>query len=447
MKISDTSDSLDDLLNFGHKLISLALQAGAEQAEVYGMVGRSVDIDLRKDAVDLASESFHHGLGLRAAIAGGVGFSSTSDMSLLQYVANSAVLSARARGRDESWRSLPVPGKVLHPEGIFDSRLQEIGPEECLDMAESMLSGCRAVRGAEPVSGSVACACGSHFVINSLGMQLVETSTLMHASIETIAKGLDVATGSDFLFSRSYQPSLEGVGRAAAEQACSSLGAVKAESGTYDVLLNPLAVAELLDYTLLPAVSADNVQKGRSSLRGRLGECVSAESFLIVDDGLLSGGVDSSAFDGEGVPSQRTVLIEDGILKGYLYDSYTAGKEGTKSTGNAVRAGYSGLPSVGVRNLIVGSRESRDLRAETNGIVVGSLIGAHTANPISGDFSVEAKNAFLIAPGEVARPIGSLMLAGNFFELLKDIKVGRDVRVVGAIVTPTVKVRMKVVGS
>jgi PmbA protein len=157
--------------------------------------------------------------------------------------------------------------------------------------------------------------------------------------------------------------------------------------------------------------------------------------------------VDSSAFDGEGVPSQRTVLIQDGILRGYLYDSYTAGKEGTKSTGNAVRAGYTGLPSVGIRNLMVGSRESRDLLAETNGIVVGSLIGAHTANPISGDFSVEAKNAFLIAPGEVARPVGSLMLAGNFFELLKHIEVGRDVRVVGAIVTPTVKVRMKVVGS
>ncbi|MDD4652401.1 MAG: TldD/PmbA family protein [Methanothrix sp.] len=447
MKISDTSDSLDGLLNFGHKLISLALQEGAEQAEVCGMIGRSVDIDLRRDAVDLASESFHRGLGLRAVIAGGVGFSSTSDMSLLPYVAKSAVLSARARGRDESWRSLPEPKEVVHPEGIFDTRLQEIGPEDCLDLAESMLSGCRAVRGAEPVSGSVACASGSHFVLNSLGMQLVEASTLMHASMETIAHGSDVATGSDFYFARSYSPSLEDVGRAAGEQACSSLGAVKAESGTYDVLLRPLAVAELLDYTLLPAVSADNVQKGRSSLRGRVGERVSAESLLIADDGLLSGGIDSSAFDGEGVPSQRTAIIEDGVLMGYLYDSYTAGKEGTKSTGNAVRAGYTGVPSVGIRNLIVGSRAGRDLLAETKGIVVNSLIGAHTANPISGDFSVEAKNAFLIAPGQASKPIGSLMLAGNFFELIKDIEVGRDVRAVGAIVTPTVRVRMKVVGS
>jgi PmbA protein len=447
MKISDTSDSLDALLNYGHKLISLALQEGAEQAEVYGMIGRSVDIDLRRDAVELASESFHRGLGLRAAIAGGVGFSSTSDMSLLQYVANSAVLSARARGRDESWRSLPLPKEVVHPQGIFDLRLQEVGPEECLDAARSMLSGCRSVKDAEPVAGGVACACGTHFVINSLGMRLMEDSTHMHASLETIARGADVATGSDFYISRCYKPSLEEVGRAAAEQARASLGGIKAESGIYDVLLKPLAAAELLDYTLLPAITADNVQKGRSSLRGRVGEKISSENLVIVDDGLLPGGLDSSAFDGEGVPSQRTVLIDEGILRGYLYDSYTAGKEGLASTGNAVRSGYTGVPGVGIRNLIVSSREPQDLLAETKCLLVGGLIGAHTANPISGDFSVEAKNAFLIGPGEVARPIRSLMLTGNFFELLKDIEVGRDVRVVGGIVTPTVKVRMLVVGS
>ena len=447
MKISDTSDSIDALLDYGRKLLSIALQEGAEQAEVFGMTGRSVDIDLRRDVVELASESFYRGLGLRAVVAGAVGFSCTSDMSLLLSVAKSAVVSARARGADESWRSLPLPEKVVRPEGIFDQRLERIGPEECLDNAQSLLSGCRSVKEAEPVAGGVACVCGSDFVINSQGIELLETSTLMHASIETIARAADVATGSEFCNSRCYQPSFEDVGRAAAEMARSSLGGCRAESGTFDVLIKPMAIAELLEYTLLPALAADNVQKGRSTLRGRAGEKISSESLVIVDDGLLSGGLDSSAFDGEGVPSQRTVLIDEGILKGYLYDSYTAGKEGVPSTGNAVRSGYSDVPRVGIRNLIVSSPDPRDLLAETKGYLVNGLIGAHTANPISGDFSVEAKNAFFIAPGEEARPIRSLMLAGNFFDLLKDIEIGRDVRAVGAIVTPTVKVRMKVVGS
>ena len=351
------------------------------------------------------------------------------------------------RGLDESWRSLPHIDKVRRPKGIFDSALEQIGPEECLDLAASMLRGCENVKGAEPVSGGVTCVCSTDFVVNSNGIELQETATLMHASMETIAKGTDVATGSEFQISRTIQPSLENVGKAAAEMAVASLAGAKAESGTFDVLLKPLAYAELMENTIIPALCADTVQKGRSSLKGRVGETISSESLRVIDDGLLSGGMGSSAFDGEGVPSQKTELIDKGVLKGFLYDSYTGGKSGIKSTGNAVRSGYADLPHVGIRNLIISSSDSHDLLTETKGYVINGLIGAHTANPISGDFSVEAKNCFFVAPGEDTKSIRSLMIAGNVFELLKDIEVGTDLRVLGAIVTPTVKLRMKVVGS
>jgi len=203
----------------------------------------------------------------------------------------------------------------------------------------------------------------------------------------------------------------------------------------------------LLESTLLPSFSADRVQKGRSALAGREGMTIAEEGLQIVDSGLLSGGMASSAFDGEGVPSQETVLVKDGVLQGFLYDSYAAGKSGVQSTGNAVRSGYSDMPRVGIRNLIISSPAACNLQEESKGLLVGGLIGAHTANPISGDFSVEAKNSFLIAPDESARPIRSLMLAGNIFELLKEIQIGNDHRAVGSIVAPTVKVRMKAVGS
>lgn len=78
------------------------------------------------------------------------------------------------------------------------------------------------------------------------------------------------------------------------------------------MLLRPLAAAELLEGTLLTSLEADNVQKGRSSLRGRVGEMIASEDFMLIDDGLLPAGIDSSAFDGEGVPSQRTVLVDGG---------------------------------------------------------------------------------------------------------------------------------------
>jgi PmbA protein len=425
----------------------MAEREGAAEAEVFGVVGRSVDVDLRKNEIELASESFHRGLGLRAVVNGAVGFSSTSDMDRLPEVARSAVKSARARGADESWRSLPLPEIVRKPEHIFDPLLEKITPESCLDIAMGMLLGSSQVEGTKPLSGGVTCVSGIEFVLNSHGVELSEKGTVMQASMETISRGEDVATGSEFHNSRLLKSDLQDVGRDAAKMAKSSLGGIKAENGTVDVLLKPLAFVELLEYTFVPSISSDNVQKGRSPLANKLGERIAPESLRIVDDGLLSGGMGSSAFDGEGTPSQSTVVVEEGRLMGFLYDSYSAGKEGTRSTGNAARSGYSEIPRVSIRNLIVGSEEPHDLLSDTRGVLVNSLIGAHTANPISGDFSVEARNSFYVAPGEAARPIRSLMLAGNIFELLKEIDVGTDVRTVGSVVTPTVRVSMKVVGS
>ncbi|VVB64102.1 Zinc metalloprotease TldD [uncultured archaeon] len=425
----------------------MAERAGAKEAEVFGTAGRSVDVDLRKNQIELASESFHQGLGLRAVVRGAVGFSSTSDMTKLEAVAEAAVRSARARGSDESWRSLPLPEAVQTPRNIFDVTIDRIAPEDCLDLARQMLSGCQEVKSVEPASGGVACVSGMEFVVNSWGIELSEKGTSMHASMEAIAKGNDVATGTEFHNSRLLDTDLYGVGKAAAEMAISSINGSKAQGGIYDVILKPVAFVELLEYAFVPSIFADNVQKGRSHLAVHLGEKIGSDHLGIIDDGLLSGGMGTTAFDGEGVASKSNVVIEKGVLKRFLYDSYTAGKDGLKSTGNAVRSGYSDVPRLGLRNLIVGSEHAFDLLEETKGMLVNGFIGAHTANPISGDFSVEARNSFFVSPGEALRPITSMMLAGNIFDLLKDLDVGTDVRAVDAVVTPSVRARMKVVGS
>ena len=71
MKTSDTSDRSSSLIEHAHRLLTLAEREGAEEAEVFGIYGHSANIDLRKDVIELASESFHAGLGLRAVVLGG----------------------------------------------------------------------------------------------------------------------------------------------------------------------------------------------------------------------------------------------------------------------------------------------------------------------------------------------------------------------------------------
>jgi len=441
------TENIIEVIEGADRLLVLAKRAGAEEAEVFGGLVRSMDVDLRKDKVEMASEAYHSGLGLRAVINGAVGFSSTNDLSKLEVTAKSAVRAARARVKDEKWRSLPGKDRFSRPKDVFDPRMEEIGSDVCLDRAMSMLDGCMSVPGAEPSSGGVTCIAAVDLIVNSNGVEETEKGTFFHASLDTVARrGESLVTGYEFENSRQLQEGLEEIGRTAAELAKRSLDGQKGETGEFEVILAPLAFSELLEYALVPSICADSVQKGRSSLAGRIGESVAAVGLKIVDDGLLGGGMASSAIDGEGVPSQRTTVIGDGVLKSFLYDSYTAGKDGIRSTGNGMRGGYSAVPHVGTRNLIVSGDTSDVLEDTKQGFLVNGLIGAHTANPVSGDFSVEGKNVFRVEDGEVGRPVRSLMLAGNIFDLLCRVELGEDTRAIGSVVTPSVKVKMKVVG-
>jgi len=172
-----------------------------------------------------------------------------------------------------------------------------------------------------------------------------------------------------------------------------------------------------------------------------------------VDDGLLEGGLNTSSFDDEGVPSQRTPLIDRGVLIGFLYDHYRASKEEVESTGNAVRpASYASTPVIEPSNLVVkpSSLSPEGLLAETGrGFYVPYVQGAHSSNPESGEFSVVAAPVWLVEKGSLARPVRSIMLAGTVYGLLENLSgLASNVRAFGSLVAPWVSVEeVRVIGG
>jgi PmbA protein len=242
--------------------------------------------------------------------------------------------------------------------------------------------------------------------------------------------------------SRNFDIDFLKIGASAASLARNSLNAVPIESQTCDVLLGPYAFSELVESTLLYSVTAESVQKGRSGLADKLGKQIASQKLTMVDDGLMDKGLGTSSFDDEGTPCGQTAIISDGVLESFLYDCYTAGKDKRESTGNAIRGSYTMSPKVGPHNVRLVYPRS-DVFAETkDGVYVNSLIGAHTANPITGDFSVECRNSFIVKDGQKTSPIKSMMLSGNIFEFLNKLDgMGRDDRMVGVVISPTVKVR------
>jgi PmbA protein len=220
------------------------------------------------------------------------------------------------------------------------------------------------------------------------------------------------------------------------------LGAAPVATRKAVVLLDPYVATGFLGL-IGPALTGEAVQKGRSLFAGKVGERVASDKITIIDDGLLGGGIASAPFDGEGVPTSRTILVKKGDLRGYLHNTYTAAKDGVQSTGNGVRSSFKGTPEVGMTNFYIEAGQipvEQLIKDISSGIYVTEVMGMHTANPISGDFSVGV-SGLLIENGELTRPVRGMAMGGNIIELLENIDaVGNDLHFFIGKGSPTLRV-------
>ena len=169
------------------------------------------------------------------------------------------------------------------------------------------------------------------------------------------------------------------------------------------------------------------------------------------DNGVLPGGLGSREFDDEGIPTRVNTVIERGILKTFLYDTYTAYKEGKESTGNALRS-YWSAPTPAPNNLIlkVGDCSFDELISDVKeGIYIVTTIGEWLSNPVSGQLNATVTHGYLIKNGELTQPIGGFSISSNFYELIRS-KVellGKDLENYGSSYSPPVKVSEIIVAS
>jgi PmbA protein len=428
-----------DYHEIAEKALRLAGKMGSDETEVYISSGTSTSSDIRRNAVESAYEKHHLGVGIRCVVRGAVGFASTNVFDDLENTVRNAIDSARIRPADPEWPGLPSVHDYPEVKGLFSGKVNGMSLEECIASTMQMVEGVSSVKGVLATSGSFSRSTDSYLIMNSNGVDIGEKSTSISGFVDVITTGEDIATAYDFDMSRDLDIDFYGIGLKAATLAADSRAGIEIEGGKKDIVFHPFALSDLIQNAFIPSIDADNIQKGRSSLAGKTGELIAAESLSITDDGTLKGGSGSSVSDDEGFPSRKTPVISNGVLDSYLYDSYTAGKAGVESTGNATRGSYASLPGIGTTNLVFSHPPSDIISKIDDGVFINTVIGAHTANHISGDFSVEARNAFVIKHGEIEAPVNSLMVSGNIFELLSGIRgAGKDVRKVGGIILPSI---------
>ena len=434
-------------LTIAESAVQKVRAAGAVMAEAYLLSSKDLSIEVRNGEVETMKLAEDRGLGLRVITGGRVGFAYTTEFSAggLDQVAHQALANGANTEPDEFY-TLPEISAKYPDLDIYDQAIRASTVENKIKMAVEMENTARAFDKRIKIieSSSYQDAEIEVSVVNSLGMQAHYQGAYCGIYLSLVAgEGEDSQTGFALKYGLKFadiDPVL--IGKKAAERAVRMLGAKPVKSQRAVVVLDPYIATSFLGL-LSPALSGEAVQKGRSLFAGKVGQKVASDLVTVVDDGRLPGGIASAPFDGEGVPTSETILIEGGQLQGFLHNTYTAAKEGIRSTGNGVRGSFKSTPEVGTTNFFIrpGRAGAEQIIKEVkNGLYVTEVMGMHTANPISGDFSLGAAGIW-IENGEFTKPVRGVAIAGNIMDLLGSVDaVGSDLEFFGVKGAPTLRV-------
>ncbi|ACB08560.1 TldD/PmbA family protein [Thermotoga sp. RQ2] len=277
-------------------------------------------------------------------------------------------------------------------------------------------------------------------ITNTLGLNVESQMDGGFLFAMAIARDTNPRSGSWYELARVPEElDPEEIGKRAAEEAISLIGSKTIPSGKYPVLMRNTALLDLMEM-FIPMISAENVQKNLSPLKGKLGEQVGNPAVSIKDLPYHPKGLSSTPFDDEGVPTTEKFVLENGVLKTFLHNLKTARKEGVEPTGNGF---VGGIRPVNLM-LMPGEKSFEELLKEmSRGVVITEVEGMHAgANSISGEFSLFAKG-YWVENGEIVHGVEDITVSGNFLDLLRKIVlVGNDVKVSQHTIAPSVLVEV-----
>lgn len=446
---------INSFTELARQVVEKAQDLGAEQSEAYLIKSKDLTIDIRDNTVETLKLAEDRGLGVRVFRNSRVGFAYTSDLttSAVDEIIKQALANSDKTSPDE-FNVMPKPGGQYADLNLFDPEIQKASIEEKIDIARTIEKTARGFDRRVTITERSSYFDAEYEVIlaNSLGITAGYKGAYCGCYADLVAEeDGDSQTGFALKITLNYKDlNAEEVGREAAEKAVQKLGATTVGTQKAVIVFDPYIATNFLG-VIAPALSAEAVQKGKSLFANKVGQRVASDKVTIVDYGAMPGGIASSPFDGEGVPTSQTVLVRNGELKGYLHNTYTAAKDRVMSTGNGIRGSFKSTPEVGTTNFYIepGPTHPDDLVKDIrSGLYVTDVMGMHTANPISGDFSVGAAGLW-IENGKFTRPVRGVAIAGNILELLNEVEgVGSDLTFFGGKGEPTIRIsKMTVSGS
>jgi predicted Zn-dependent protease len=399
----------------------------ADQTEVEVFANNSALTRFANNYIHQNVEQADVDVRVRSVLGQKIGVASSNEISqeALVRLAGTALDLAQHQRENEDFRSLPRPKPITSVDSYAEATAR-CGPEERAAVVGQICDA--SARAGLTAAGAFHTTAQELAVANSFGIFAYNRET--QADINTVIMS-DTSSGHAARVSKDVAR-IDGdeVAQEAVDKALRSVSPRTIEPGEYEVILEPYAAVDLLDFFSYLSFGALPFMEKRSFMAGRIGERVMGENVTIRDDGFAPEGI-PSPFDYEGVPKQPVTLIERGIAKGVVWDSYYAGKQGgdTRSTGHALPAGVTFGPIPLHLFMDPGGATLDDMIKSTKrGLWVSRFWYTRTVHPLNVVVTGMTRDGtFLIEDGKIVGPVRSMRFTQGYVDALNHVDLlGKD---------------------
>jgi PmbA protein len=393
----------------------------ADQVEIISLQNETTTVSFEANQLKSSTVAETRGMAVRVVRDGRLGFAASSDTSAVTRLAANVLESATYGDKLVLNFPTPQPGpRVL----TYDQKIVDLAIPRLVEIGREILDLILPVEPDARINLNLKRSVQSASLKNQTGLDVSFQSSpfTLELEIDRIV-GDDVLIIFDISGTTEWNDGYLAFARRLVEQLKMARKLTSMRSGNMPVLFSPFGSLALA-LPLNQGLNGKNVYKGTSPMRGKIGEKLFDDKITLIDDGTLHGRPDSAPYDDEGVPHRRNVLVDQGVLKGFVYDLRTAAQFGVESTGNAQR-GLFNQPEPGTSNFMIqpGQTPLKDMLASIKeGILVEGLLGLGQGNIISGAFSNPLALAFKIEKGEIVGRVKDMSIAGNVYDLLKNVE-------------------------
>jgi TldD protein len=426
----------DDLVT---EVDSVLSKLSCDYAEVRISAGTTTAIILSDESVDTMSSGESIRGSVRVLNNGSWGFVSFNDLREFERFAKRGVeISSRIEREQKTGIIAYKPIRFRYKTPVVKD-FSQIPLDEKFNLTDRYNRILRSSKSIQTTRTTYMDLESQYLYVNSEGSQVIYDKSFCGISFNSVAKegnvvqpfGDSIAGYGGFDIVENREDMAERVNKVAIDL----LKAEPVDGGKYNIVIDQKLAGVFIHEAFGHLSEADFIyENDRMRKIMELGRHFGPEELNVVDDGSMPELPGFIPFDDEGITPEKTFLIKNGLLTGRLHSRETSFKMKEKPTGNARAISPLSEPIVRMTNTYVanGNRSREEIfDAAGDGIYAVDVIGGQTNLEM---FTFSAGYGYKIKHGRIETMLRDIVLSGNVFQTLKNIKmIGDDKRMYGGL--------------